>query len=422
MERARTGGVPSPMEHLDGLRDGIVADLKDMIRIPTVNPPGTNYREFCEHAADRMRALNCDVDIVEVPVARSGDADHPRFSLVGRYRGSDWNRPGLHLSGHYDTVPAGKWSRDPLVPEEDDDRIYGLGASDMKGGLASIMGVVRALHETQTVLRDGLSFSFTPDEETGGEAGMGYLVESGHIEADVAILAEPSQPHFLRVGHKGALWLEIVSRGRTAAANVPHLGVNAFLKMVRVVNALEDLDATLAGRLTRSTVMTPPERRSTICIGTVVRGGLKTNMVPDECSIMIDRRLIPEESVPAARAEIQAILDRLAADDPELDVELVEHLAVEAAAIPTDSFLPTLVADVHERERGQRPAIGIVSGFNDSRFLIRGLGIPAITYGPGTTKTAHAPDEYVQVSDVMGAARVLLLSALELTGRRDPAA
>lgn len=407
----------SPVDRIDRLQSSIVASLKDMIRIPTVNPPGTNYREFCEYAAGRIRAFDCDVDVVEVPSSPGGDARYPRLSVIGRYRASDERRPGLHLSGHYDTVPAGNWSRDPLTPEEEGDRIYGLGASDMKGGIASIMGVVQALHEAGTVLRDGLTFSFTPDEETGGHAGMGYLVERGYIRADVAILAEPSQPHFLRIGHKGALWVEIITRGRTAQANVPHLGINAFLKMVRVVSALEELDRELARRTTSSSVMTEPERRATICIGTVVRGGIKTNVVPDECSIMVDRRLIPEESVKDARAEIQKILGRLSAEDPDMAVEMVEHLAVEAAASPEGSFLPAVVADAHERVHDRRPAIGIVSGFNDSRFLIRELGVPTVTYGPGTTRTAHAPDEYVLTPDLVAAAKVLLASALELTGR-----
>ena len=84
------------------------------------------------------------------------------MSLVGRYRKS-WNeRPGLHLSGHYDVVPAGvTWTRDPFTPEEEDGRLYGLGTSDMKGGIASVMGVVQALHTTNTTLRNGLTFSLT---------------------------------------------------------------------------------------------------------------------------------------------------------------------------------------------------------------------------------------------------------------------
>ncbi|GIX46553.1 MAG: succinyl-diaminopimelate desuccinylase [Candidatus Tectimicrobiota bacterium] len=412
----------SAVQHVAAIGDQLVAYLKDLVRIPTVNPPGAHYQELCEYAQERLRRLDCDVDLVWVPEQREDELypfgkGHPRLSLVGRYRKSRQERPGLHLSGHYDVVPAGtSWRRDPFRPEEEDGRLYGLGTSDMKGGLASILGVIQALHETNTTLRHGLTFSFTPDEETGGLAGMGYLVQQGLVQADYAIITEPSQPHFVRIGHRGVLWVEVITRGKTAHASMPHRGINAFKKLVRVAQQLETLERELEGKRTAAPVMSEEERHPTLCIGSVVRGGVKTNVVPDECTMMLDRRLIPEETTREAFEEICAVVEQLRREDPQLQVELRQHLGIEAASIATDNLLAQTVAACHAQIYGRQPAIAISPGFNDTHYLIRGLGIPALTYGPGTTGVAHAPDEYIVIDDLIKATQVLVQVALTLVG------
>ncbi len=410
------------VQHVETISSQILDFLKDLVRIPTVNPPGSHYQELCEYAMERLRQMDCDVELVWVPPERADELypfgkGHPRLSLVGRYRKSRQERPGLHLSGHYDVVPAGSsWRRDPFRPEEEDGRLYGLGTSDMKGGLASIMGVIQALHETNTTLRHGLTFSFTPDEETGGIAGMGYLVKQGLVQADYGIITEPSQPHFVRIGHRGVLWVEVVTRGKTAHASMPYRGINAFKKLVRVAQRLEELERELEGKRTAAPVMREEETHPTLCIGSVVRGGVKTNVVPDECSMMLDRRLIPEETTQEAFAEIRSVVEMLRREDPELQVELMQHLGIEAASIAADSLLSQTVATCHAQIYGQQPAIAISPGFNDTHYLIRDMGIPALTYGPGTTGTAHAPDEYIVIDDLTKTTQVLVQVVLTLLG------
>jgi succinyl-diaminopimelate desuccinylase len=407
---------------VETLSGQILTYLKDLIRIPTVNPPGAQYPELCDYVVERLRQMDCEVDLVQVPPQYEPDLypfgkGHPRLSVVGRYRKSRQERPGLHLSGHYDVVPAGtSWQRNPFQPEEDNGRLYGLGASDMKGGIASVLGVIQALHESNTTLRNGLTFSFTPDEETGGLAGMGYLVKQGVIRADFGIITEPSQPHFVRIGHRGVLWAEVVTRGKTAHASMPYRGITAFKKLVRVAQGLEDLERELAGKVTAAPVMDEREKHPTICIGSVVQGGVKTNVVPDECSMMLDRRLIPEETVREALHEIRSVLDMLQRDDPEMQVELTQHLGIEAASIAADSVLSQTVATCHTQIYGQPPHIAISPGFNDTHYMIRQMGIPALTYGPGTTGTAHTPDEYIVIADLTKATQVLTQAALTLLG------
>jgi succinyl-diaminopimelate desuccinylase len=408
------------VQHVAAIHGQILGYLTDLVRIPTVNPPGDHYEDLCLYAMERLRQMDCDVDLAHVPQTYENDLypfgkGYPRMSLVGRYRKSRNERPGLHMSGHYDVVPAGvTWTRDPFNPEEEDGRLYGLGTSDMKGGIASIMGVVQALHETNTTLRNGLTFSFTPDEETGGLAGMGYLVQQGMIKADFGIITEPSQPHFVRIGHRGVLWVEVVTRGKTAHASMPYRGINAFKKLVRVAQGLEDLERELEGKITAAPVMAEQEKHPTICIGSVVHGGVKTNVVPDECAMMLDRRLIPEETVQEALHEIRAVVEMLQRQDPEMQVELKQHLGIEAASITADSLLSQTVATCHAQIHGRSPAIAISPGFNDTHYMIRELGIPALTYGPGTTGTAHTPNEYIVMEDLTKTTQVLVQVALTL--------
>lgn len=410
------------VQRAEALRGHLVDYLKDLIRIPTVNPPGSHYQELCDYAMARLRQMDCEVELVHVPPQYEPDLypfgkGHPRMSVVGRYRNSREERPGLHLSGHYDVVPAGTtWRRNPFEPEEEDGRLYGLGASDMKGGIASIMGVVQALYESKTTLRNGLTFSFTPDEETGGLAGMGYLVKQGVIRADFGIITEPSQPHFVRIGHRGVLWVEVVTKGKTAHASMPYRGINAFKKLVRVAQGLEDLERELEGKITAAPVMDAREKHPTICIGSVVQGGVKTNVVPDECSMMLDRRLIPEETVQEAFQEIRSVVEMLQRDDADLQVHLTQHLGIEAASITADSLLSQTVAASHAQIYGRQPNIAISPGFNDTHYLIRQMGVPALTYGPGTTGTAHTPDEYIMIDDLPKATQVLVQVALTLLG------
>ena len=414
--------MQAAVQRVESISGQILAYLKDLVRIPTVNPPGDHYQELCAYAMQRLRQMDCEVELVPVPQERENDLypfgkGYPRMSLVGRYRKSREERPGLHLSGHYDVVPAGpSWSRDPFKPDEEDGRLYGLGTSDMKGGIASIMGVIQALHETNTQLRNGLTFSFTPDEETGGLAGMGYLVKQGVIKADYGIITEPSQPHYVRIGHRGVLWVEVVTKGRTAHASMPYRGINAFKKLVRVAQGLEELERELEGKITAAPVMVEEDKHPTICIGSVVRGGVKTNVVPDECSMMLDRRLIPEETTQQAFDEIRSVVEILQREDPELRVELNRHLNIEAASIAADSLLSQTVAVCHQQIYGRKPAIAISPGFNDTHYMIRGMGIPALTYGPGTTGTAHTPNEYIVIDDLTKTTQTLVQVVHTLLG------
>ncbi|RMF91246.1 MAG: ArgE/DapE family deacylase [Nitrospinota bacterium] len=412
--------MPDPLVHIEQIADQIVEYCKALVRIPTVNPPGDHYEDLCQYLLTTLQGLNCQVELVRVPSSRAEELypwgkDYPRVSVIGRYLGSRSQRAGLHLSGHFDVVPPGKgWTKDPFQPVLEDGKLYGLGISDMKGGIASILGVIQTLADLRIELSGDLTFSFTPDEETGGHGGVGYLAEQRLIQADYGIITEPSQPHLVKIGHRGVLWVEFVTRGKTAHGSVPYKGINAFEKMVKIALGLQELEKRLHKKQTAFPVIEPEQRHPSLMIGGVVRGGVKTNVVPDECFLSIDRRLIPEETVQEAYAEIQEVIARLQNEDPELRVDLSTPLRIEPAHVPIDHLLCTTVATSHEEIYGKSPQRVISPGFADSHYLVRNLGIPTITYGPGTISMAHAPDEYIIPDDLVKATQVLTRVALQL--------
>lgn len=412
--------MTEPVKHVEKIGEQIVEYCKELVRIPTVNPPGDHYEGLCQYLITTLQRLNCQTELVRVPESRAEELypwgkTCPRVSVIGRYLGSQSQHAGLHLSGHFDVVPPGSgWTKDPFQPVLENGKLYGLGISDMKGGIASILGVIQTLADLGIETKGDLTFSFTPDEETGGHAGMGYLAEQRLIKANYGIITEPSQPNLVKIGHRGVLWVEFVTKGKTAHGSVPYKGINAFEKIVKIASALKILEEKLHSKKTKFPVIESIQQSPSLMIGGVVRGGVKTNVVPDECFMSIDRRLIPEETVEEAYGEIQEVIADLQREDPELRVTLSTPLRIEPAHIPVDHLLSETVAACHEEIYGQSPTRVISPGFADSHYLVRNLGIPTLTYGPGTISMAHAPDEYIIPEDLVKATQVLTQVTLKL--------
>ena len=231
------------LDAVDELAPRLVALLRELIWIPTVNPPGDGYEEFCALLQAVYRELGYATEIVRVPSERLEElapqgGGLPRPNLIGKLAGDG---PLVHLNGHYDVVPVGNdWTRDPFGGELDDGWIYGRGAADMKSGLAAQVIAVEALRRTEW--RGRIVQSAVADEETVGveNAGMGFLVEQGRLEgADAVIITEPFAPDGVGIGHKGAIWGEITIFGKQAHGSSPRLGVNAVEAMARYLAAID---------------------------------------------------------------------------------------------------------------------------------------------------------------------------------------
>jgi succinyl-diaminopimelate desuccinylase len=410
---------------VDAAADEIVAFAADLIRVPTVNPPGDAYPECARLIGDRLEAFGFEVDYFPADGAAEHTPTHPRVNVVGLRAGAR-PRPCVHINGHMDVVPPGAgWTLDPFGGLVRDGKLYGRGACDMKAGLAAGVYAAEALRRAGIALVGTIEISATVDEESGGFAGVAWLARSRRITAgrqDVVIIPEPLNVDRVGVGHRGVYWFEITTRGRTGHGSMPFLGVNAIDQMAMILERIRrELLPSLASRITEVPVVPAPARCATLNINGISGGqpvdGIQTPCVADMCRVVCDRRFLLEEGFDAAKAEIQAMLTRAARDIPNLDYELRDLMVVHPVRTPDDSpVIPTIACNI-ERVLGRSASLVASPGTYDHKHIDRIAGIPhCVAYGPGILDLAHQPDEWCAVEDVIAATKVLALSILDLTG------
>jgi len=413
------------LQAVEAAADEVVAFTGDLIRIPTVNPPGECY-EDCARLIGRMLD-RCDFG-VEYHAAEGRPEhtpQHPRLNVIGSRRGRR-ARPAVHLNGHFDVVPAGSgWTIDPFGGIVRDGRIYGRGACDMKAGIAAAVFAAEAIRRAGIALEGSIEISGTVDEESGGFAGVAWLAQRQRISAtntDCVIIPEPLNVDRICVGHRGVYWFEIETRGRIGHGSMPFLGVNAIEHMGIVLERLRtDLGARLATRTTAVPDVPPGARHATLNINGISGGqpveGIQTPCVADHCTAVFDRRFLLEEGFDATRAEIVDLLEGIRRERPDFQYDLRDLMVVHPVRTPDGSPL------VDALERGIRQILGrdavqVASpGTYDHKHIDRIAGIKqCVAYGPGILDLAHQPDEYCGVDDLINATKVLSLAILDMTG------
>jgi succinyl-diaminopimelate desuccinylase len=410
---------------VDAAADEIVEFTRDLIRIPTVNPPGDAYDDCARLIGDRLVAFGFAVDYVE-PVGRPEHTrTHPRVNVVGLRSGAQ-PRPLVHFNGHFDVVPAGEgWTVDPFAGVVQHGRIYGRGACDMKAGLAAAIYAAEAVRRAGIALRGSVEISGTVDEESGGFAGVGWLCEHGRIAAartDFVIIPEPLNVDRICIGHRGVYWFEVTTHGRTAHGSMPFLGTSAIEHMGYVLEAFyRELIPSLALRVTDVPVVPELARHPTLNVNAIEGGqpvhAIQTPCVADRCRAVFDRRFLLEEGFERTREEIGALLEHVSATSPDMFYELRDLLVVHPVLTPEDSPVIGAVDRAIQHVLG-RPATLVASpGTYDHKHVDRLGGVrDCVAYGPGILDLAHQPDEWCSVDDLVDSTKVLALSLLELAG------
>jgi succinyl-diaminopimelate desuccinylase len=403
--------------------------LCELVRIPTVNPPGEHYADFAEHISRVYRSMGYRAQVIEADDHPDHSERFPRVNVLARLEGRAAHaphagRPGapcLHFNGHLDVVPAGEgWTVPPFGGLVRDGNIYGRGTCDMKAGIVASLFAVEAIRRAGVRLAGAVEQSATCDEESGGFAGVAYLCEKGYLAADKqdhVIITEPLDPDRVCLGHRGVYWAELTTFGRTAHGSMPFLGESAIANMGRF---LEEIRLTLLPRLalleTALPVVPPGARRATINVnalaGGQALGSPQTPCVADRCTAVLDRRFLPEESIDEVRAELHALLAPLG-----FRYELRDRMIVYPTATPADAPVVKAVEAAIAQIYG-RPAQLVASpGTYDQKHFSRLGGVRhAIAYGPGALALAHQPDEHVAIADLERAARVMALATLRLVG------
>ncbi len=410
---------------VDALQDEMVAFTSDIIRIPTVNPPGDAYVECAEFIGRRLAEFDFAVDYPVAEGRPEHTKAHPRMNVVGLRRGRT-DRPLVHLNGHFDVVPGGAgWTVDPFGGEVRNGRIYGRGSCDMKAGITAAIYAAEAIRRAGIPLHGSVEISGTVDEESGGFAGMAYLAQQGRVSADrtdAVIITEPTNTDRLYTGHRGVYWFEIVTRGRMAHGSMPFLGTNAIEHMGVILDRIRRvLMPALQARTTAVPVKPDGARHATLNINGIAGGqpvdGIQTPCVADICHAIFDRRFLAEEGFEATRTEIVDLLEDVARDTPELLFELRDLMIVHPVQTPDDASVISSLERSVQRVLGRSVLLAASPGTYDHKHVDRIAGVPnCVAYGPGILDLAHQPDEYCVIDDLMQSTRVLALSLLELTG------
>ncbi len=412
-------------EAVDGVVEEAVAFAAELVRIPTVNPPGEAYADAARAIGDRLARGGFAVSLLPAEGHPEHTPRHPRVNVLGILEG---HAPGpcLHLNGHFDVVPPGEgWSVDPFAGIVRDGRLYGRGASDMKAGIAAAVYAAEALRRAGVRLRGRLEVSGTVDEESGGFAGVAWLCERGFIaraRTDYVIIPEPFGAQRICVGHRGVWWFEVTTHGRTAHGSMPFLGVSAIDQMAPILEAVRrELKPALEGRVTRMPVVPEGSRRATLNVNAVSGGQagepVQTPCVADRCTAIFDRRFLPEEGLESARREMHELVERVRARVPELRYELRDRMVVHPVETPADSPLVAHLTRAIREACGVDATLVASPGSYDHKHVARIAGVEqCVAYGPGQLELAHQPDEYCEVADLQRATRVLALAMLDLCG------
>lgn len=406
------------LDEVGRLTDEMVTFTQELVRIPTVNPPGDCYIACADLIERRLTEFGYAVESLAAEGLPENTPERPRINVIGTL---GVGSPRLHFNGHYDVVPPGSgWTIDPFCGDIRDGRIFGRGACDQKAGIAASIYAVEAVRRAGVPLKGSVEQSATTDEESGGFAGVAWLCDVGRIARDrqrYVVITEPLDPERVCIGHRGVYWFQVTTLGRVGHGSMPGLAVNAAERMAHLITVIEnELKPSLAQRLTQAPVEPPDARRPSINLNAIhagqMLGGWQTPAVPDRCTAVFDRRYIHEETFDDVRSEIVELLRRQG-----VAFELTDLMRVDPLLGNPDGELAQATSTAIQDALGLEPTTIASPGTYDQKHVVRRAGIDeCIAYGPGRLVLAHQPDEHVAIDDLVAAARVMALLTVRLLG------
>ncbi|TRM10541.1 M20 family metallopeptidase [Lentibacillus cibarius] len=351
--------------------------LQELIQIDSTNPPG-NENKVTKKFADRCEETGLAYHITAIASGRSNF----HVSLKGEGKGK------VIFCGHMDTVLVGEqpWEYAPFSGELVGDKLYGRGASDMKSGLAAMFLAVESIFLEKRALSKEIVFLATAGEEVDSCGARQYLQDEDMRDVEALVIGEPTNEK-VSVGHKGALWVEVVTFGKTAHGSMPDEGINAVEWMGRVIQIVESLK--LDWKISKS-----PLGESSVSANKM-EGGVQTNVIPDRCTLNIDIRTVAPQSHEALFAELKQRLQDLFSDEDAPAFEMHERL--NRPSILTNESSPIITTALGLKEANADAVCG-VPYYTDGAVLNPESRIPTLIYGPGNEKLAHQPNEYVDVN------------------------
>ena len=395
--------------------------LADIVAVDTTVPPGCNYRRMCEVLAAHFSDLGMETEFVveppdywaAIPLPLEGE----RVNLVARKK---TGKPPVSVYAHYDTVPVGEgWTVEPFGGEVKDGLVYGRGTADMKGSIASLLLALEAMQESHLEPLYDIHCLMCCDEEIGLAPGVRYLAEQGHVRGDLLWLEGGGQFPMTLKAMAGIAEVDVTTVGKSGHSGAGFVGVNAVEAMVPILDELlllkEKEEAFQSAYRAfpipgaASTQMTPKFNLN------MISGGLKFNIIPDSCTVVIDRRYMPDEDYDTVAGNIREAVARGAARSKALDVRVnVRHV-----------YKPLVIDEKSPGNRKAARALQLIHGWEPENWLVAGVAastdmgdvqavVPEadiIGMGPlglASVAKAHAEDECVAVADLLGLAKQLL--------------
>jgi succinyl-diaminopimelate desuccinylase len=398
MSKSQKWRLPKYYELLDRIEETALAGLcSKLIQYRTPNPPG-DEAEAASYLGSLLESNRFQVKLFPLSPSRA--------SLVARLKGSG-ELPALLYSGHLDvgSPTDEKWQREPFSGEISGGRVWGRGASDMKGGVAAMVQAALILAAAQLPLRGDLILALTAGEEFGfiGARDIVSHCDLGPVQA--LFMAEPSDNDVV-IAEKGILWLEISTFGKAIHMAQMDQGRNALMMMMPILNGLLQLhfpytEHPLLGRFLYS-------------INTI-QAGRDINTIPDRCTARIDLRTVPGQNHQAIIDQIQQLIEVVRRDSIILDFSASLRTLMDAPPLATPAEHPIIKRfySIVEEVTGRRPIPQATSAGTDAVAFVPALKVPFLMCGPGNPLMVHHTDEFVEISRLIESTKIYLLSALE---------
>lgn len=409
---------------LEGCRDKGANFLSALIRAASTAGLEQDAQNLM---AEKFRSMGMEVDIWE----QGGEEliNHPCFisprteftgspNVVGRLKGTGGGR-SLIINGHIDVVPPGEpeqWSSSPWSGQIVEDRVYGRGASDMKGGMVSAILAVEALQSLDVKLKGDLLIESVVEEESGGSGTLAAILRG--YRADAALIPEPSGMAVYPL-QQGSMWFRITLKGLVAHGGTRYQGVSAIEKAMIVIKGIGELERRRNLPLSKEPLFEGLPIPVPINIGRI-SGGTWPSSVPDLVTLEGRMGVAPGETLEGAKKEMEEALLSLKAIEPwfEKHPPLLEWFGARwlPSSIAPDHPLFLLLLDAYRKVLGQEPEIKASPWGTDGGLITQLTGIPTLVCGPGVTEAAHYPDEYINLNTVLQAAGIYALTVMTWCG------
>jgi acetylornithine deacetylase len=374
--------------------------IEKLVSINSVNPcieKGQGEIEVSKYIADYLEKLGLEV--------RTQEVVDGRFNLIGTLRASGKGK-NLMFNGHTDTVGIRNMSVEPLKPLVENGRLHGRGSCDMKGPIAAMIMALKTLSESRVELKGSVSLSTVVGEEFDNVGANKLVTEKQFGKLTQALIVGEPTSLQLAIKHKGFANIEVEVEGKAAHGSVPEKGIDAIEKAAKIIVEMEKLKKTFGSK--NDPLLGQPKIHTS-----TIEGGREWSVVPDRCVVRFELRTIPEYATNQALKDIENIVRELSSKDPDLKAKVGLFLSGEPLNTSHDEPMIKGLQKAIKAVRGTQPQIIGLPFYTEAAIFAKALNVPACIIGPGDIAQAHSADEFVKISEVVEAARIYALTALD---------